>query len=80
MVGWQTFICGFDELEDGLALSSQLEINGLTLGGVGSETTIDHVQVRQTADDCFEFFGGTVNAKHLICQHNGDDGFDWDLG
>jgi hypothetical protein len=50
------------------------------LAGVGRKTLIDHVQVRFTADDCFEFFGGTVDVKHLICQHGGDDGFDWDLG
>jgi hypothetical protein len=41
---------------------------------------IDFVQVRQTTDDCFEFFGGTVDARHLICQGNGDDGFDFDNG
>jgi serine/threonine protein kinase len=56
------------------------EINGLTLAGVGSRTQLDHIQVRHTADDCFEFFGGTVNAKYLVCQRPGDDAFDWDLG
>jgi len=56
------------------------ELNGLTLAGVGRGTTIDHVQVRESSDDCFEFFGGTVDAKHLICQSSGDDAFDWDYG
>jgi hypothetical protein len=56
------------------------ELNGLTMAGVGRGTRIDHVEVRQASDDCFEFFGGTVDAKHLICQSSGDDGFDWDLG
>jgi hypothetical protein len=64
----------------GIEIAPNNEINGLTLGGVGRGTVIDHVQVRHTADDCFEFFGGTVNAKHLVCQWNGDDGFDWDNG
>ncbi len=64
----------------GTKLGPNNEINGLTMGGVGSGTIIDYVQVRMTTDDCFEFFGGTVNAKHLICQYNGDDGFDWDFG
>lgn len=64
----------------GTKLGPNNEINGLTLGGVGRGTLIDHVQVRQTADDCFEFFGGTVNARYLVCQYNGDDGFDWDNG
>jgi hypothetical protein len=64
----------------GVKLGPNNEVNGLTFGGVGRGTTVDHVQVRQTADDCFEFFGGTVNARYLVCQYNGDDGFDWDNG
>jgi serine/threonine protein kinase len=64
----------------GVAIGPNNEINGVTLAGVGRGTKIDHVEVRRTADDCFEFFGGTVDAKHLICQSNGDDGFDWDFG
>jgi hypothetical protein len=64
----------------GTRLGPNNEINGLTLGGVGRKTLIDFVQVRQTTDDCFEFFGGTVDARHLVCQGNGDDGFDFDNG
>lgn len=64
----------------GVLLSPNNEINGLTLAGVGSGTEIDYVMVHETLDDCFEFFGGTVNAKHLVCANNGDDGFDWDFG
>ncbi len=64
----------------GTVLGPGNEINGLTLAGVGRGTLLDHIQVRHTADDCFEFFGGTVDGKHLICQYNGDDGFDWDYG
>ena len=56
------------------------EINGLTLGGVGNETIIDHVEVISNADDGFEFFGGTVNAKYLIASFCGDDAFDYDEG
>lgn len=56
------------------------ETNGLTLGGVGSGTTIDHVQVTYGADDAFEFFGGTVNASYLIASFNTDDDFDTDQG
>jgi len=56
------------------------EINGLSLGGVGRGTVLDHILVRNTADDCFEFFGGTVDAKYLVCQDPGDDAFDWDFG
>lgn len=64
----------------GTELAPNNEINGLTLGGVGRGTVIHHVQVRHTADDCFEFFGGTVDAKYLVCQQPGDDAFDWDYG
>ncbi|MBA3547858.1 MAG: serine/threonine protein kinase [Nannocystis sp.] len=64
----------------GTLLGPNNEINGVTLAGVGRGTEFDHVQVRHTGDDCFEFFGGTVDAHHLLCQDPGDDGFDWDLG
>lgn len=64
----------------GIEISPDNEINGLTMGGVGNGTTIDHVQVRHTLDDCFEFFGGTVNASHLVCYRNADDAFDFDEG
>ena len=56
------------------------EINGLTLGGVGSGTTIEHIEVIANADDGIEFFGGTVNTKYLLSAYNGDDAFDYDLG
>ncbi len=56
------------------------EINGLTFGGVGSGTTIDHVQVSFTNDDAFEWFGGAVNARHLVSYRNLDDDFDTDFG
>ena len=64
----------------GTLLGPNNEINGVTLAGVGRGTVFDHVQVRHTADDCFEFFGGTVDGHHLLCQDPGDDGIDWDLG
>ncbi len=56
------------------------EINGLTLGGVGSGTKLDHIQVSFSGDDSFEWFGGTVNAKYLIANRGKDDDFDTDNG
>ncbi|PGH39981.1 MAG: hypothetical protein CRN43_05800, partial [Candidatus Nephrothrix sp. EaCA] len=50
----------------GIAFQKDKEINGLTLGGVGSGTVLDYIQVSYSGDDSFEWFGGTVNAKHLI--------------
>ncbi len=56
------------------------EINGLTLGGVGRNTIIEHIEIISNADDGFEFFGGTVNSKYLIAAFCGDDAFDYDEG
>ena len=56
------------------------EINGLTLGAVGRGTTIDFVEVYANFDDCFEWFGGTVNTTHLVGAFCGDDTFDYDQG
>ena len=50
------------------------------MGGVGSGTTIDHVQVSFGGDDGFEWFGGTVNAKYLVSLSTWDDDFDTDFG
>jgi hypothetical protein len=51
----------------------------LVLAGVGNKTKLDSVQVRRTVDNCFLFHGGTVDAKHLVCQSSGDDQFEWDF-
>ena len=54
------------------------EINGLTLGGVGNGTTIDHVEVIANLDDGIECFGGTVNISNALVAYQGDDGIDLD--
>lgn len=54
------------------------EINGLTLGGVGTGTVVNHVEVVANVDDGVEFFGGTVNASNLLVWAQGDDGLDID--
>ncbi|MEX6690267.1 hypothetical protein QTN47_22345 [Danxiaibacter flavus] len=64
----------------GKAVNPGDEINGLSLYAVGSGTTIDYVQVVRGLDDAFEFFGGTVNCKHLIAYNCADDDFDMDDG
>lgn len=66
----------------GVALSStpNSELNSLTMGGVGSGTQIDHIQVSFGGDDGFEWFGGAVNAKYLISFRTLDDDFDTDFG
>ncbi|MBZ5857669.1 hypothetical protein [Flavihumibacter profundi] len=64
----------------GKAVNPGDEINGLSLYAVGSGTTIDYVQVVRGLDDAFEFFGGTVNCKHLIAYNSADDDYDLDDG
>lgn len=54
------------------------EINGLTLGGVGSGTVIENIEVVSNQDDGFEWFGGTVSVKNAIIWNTGDDAFDTD--
>ena len=64
----------------GIAAAPGSEINGLTLGGVGSGTAIENVMVSYGNDDAFEIFGGTVNCKNLIAWANLDDDYDMDYG
>ena len=64
----------------GYAFLPDKEINGLTFGGVGNQTVVDYVQVSYANDDSFEWFGGTVNCKHLISFRTLDDDFDTDNG
>lgn len=54
------------------------EINGLTLGAVGSSTVIENIEVVANLDDGIEFFGGTVSPKNLLVWAVGDDGLDID--
>jgi hypothetical protein len=64
----------------GIAFEPNNEINGLTMGGVGRNTTIEYIQVTYNGDDSFEWFGGTVNAKYLVSYGAYDDDFDTDFG
>ena len=54
------------------------EINGLTLGAVGSGTVINNVEVVANVDDGVEYFGGTVNTENILVWAQGDDGLDID--
>lgn len=64
----------------GYAFQPDKEINSLTMAGVGSGTTIDHIEVTYAKDDAYEWFGGTVNCKYLISYKTQDDDFDTDNG
>ncbi len=64
----------------GFEVASTKELNGLTLGGCGHETIVDHVQIHESSDDGIEFFGGTVDVSHVVVTGTKDDGLDWDQG
>lgn len=62
----------------GTEISGGSEINGLTLGGVGSSTSISDVEIFANSDDGIELFGGAVNLSNILVSHQGDDGVDID--
>ncbi|MBX5481693.1 MAG: hypothetical protein IRZ16_07610 [Myxococcaceae bacterium] len=64
----------------GIKVSEDNELNGLSLGGCGSKTEIDYVQIHKGNDDGIEAFGGTANLKHIVISQPDDDGLDFDLG
>ncbi len=64
----------------GYEITPDNELNGIAFQAVGSGTLVDYVQVHNNSDDGVEFFGGTVNAKHLYLSGIGDDSVDWTMG
>lgn len=62
----------------GISIGQDNELNGITLGGVGSGTTITNIEVYATLDDGIECFGGTVNLSNILVFYQGDDGIDLD--
>jgi hypothetical protein len=64
----------------GKLFSTENELNGIALQGVGNGTTIDNLHVHKAKDDGLEFFGGSVDAKHVIISYAQDDQFDWTSG
>ena len=64
----------------GYAVSAGNELNSLSLYAVGSGTQMDYVQILNGLDDAIEWFGGTVDGKHLVSYETGDDHFDMSEG
>lgn len=56
------------------------DLNGLTLAGVGSGTTLNNLQIHNSGDDGIEIFGGTVNMKYFAVTGALDDSLDFDEG
>lgn len=64
----------------GIELTPNNETNSITLGAVGNGTIMENCQVSFGGDDGFEWFGGSVDGKHLISFASWDDSFDVDFG
>lgn len=64
----------------GIEFSPDNELNGIAFQGVGRGTTVDFVQAHMSRDDAMEWFGGTVDTKHLVLSNAADDAFDWTFG
>jgi hypothetical protein len=64
----------------GFEITPDNELNGIAFQGVGNGTLVDYIQVHKNADDGVEFFGGTVDVKHVVLTGNKDDSMDWTYG
>lgn len=64
----------------GYAFDEEHEANGVSFYGVGNGTTVEYLQAYKGSDDGFEFFGGSVNIKHMVATSCSDDSFDWTEG
>lgn len=64
----------------GSVIGADNEINGISLGAVGSKTILDHIEVFSNFDDGIEFFGGAAKLTNVVISYVGDDGLDEDEG
>ncbi|MBK9647604.1 MAG: hypothetical protein IPO67_20995 [Deltaproteobacteria bacterium] len=64
----------------GRKITDENELNGIAFQGVGSGTVVDYIQAHRGADDGVEFFGGMVDATHVVVTAPDDDGIDWTDG
>jgi hypothetical protein len=64
----------------GYEVEKDKELNGLSLAGVGSGTTIRNIAIIGGLDDGLEIWGGRVNIDGLYVYNAQDDSVDTDLG
>lgn len=64
----------------GIEFSPDNELNGIAFQGIGRGTQVEYIQAHMSRDDAIEFFGGTVDVKHVVLSNAADDGFDWTFG
>jgi len=79
-LNYSGIIAYVDVLNSGYTVATDLEINGLSLAGVGATTVVHDVVVTNSSDDCVEIWGGTVNVSNLELTNCNDDSFDLDYG
>lgn len=78
---WSCGVLEYTRIEfAGFPLELDEELNGLTLGGCGSGTIVNHVQVHFGKDDGVEVFGGSVDLQNIVISRAQDDSLDWDRG
>ncbi|MFZ2897519.1 MAG: hypothetical protein WA004_02785 [Saprospiraceae bacterium] len=90
---WDPFVFGGNDPDDNSGVLRYVSIrhtgfetapfeipSGINLGGVGSGTTIDKVEVFANSDDGLMTLGGTVNVNNFIVSYYKDDGYDCDMG
>lgn len=64
----------------GAEVAPDNELNGISLNGVGSGTTIENIEVYSVYDDGIEFFGGSVDVTNYVALYVKDDSLDIDEG
>ena len=64
----------------GFEITTDNELNGIAFQGVGDGTHVDYIQVHNNDDDGVEFFGGTVDVRHIVLTGVDDDALDWVAG
>ena len=64
----------------GFEVEKDKELNGLSLAGVGSGTTLTNIAIIGGLDDGIEIWGGTANITGLYIYNAHDDSVDTDLG
>jgi hypothetical protein len=67
-------------MNTGYTVELDKELNGLSLAGIGSGTTIENIAVLGGSDDGIELWGGTVNLTNVFVKGAADDSLDWDQG
>ena len=64
----------------GTQLAGGDEIQGLTLGGIGSGTILENIEVVGSNDDGIEIFGGAAQISNIVILNQRDDAIDLDEG